>query len=101
MTKTGQTRLKVIDVQDHPHGGRILRLRLLDGEAPGVRGLKGANLVAESPREETVSFRVLGFPLTGGKMSDKRIRDTGRVDLHVEEDDKTSDIGLGWVVSGL
>jgi hypothetical protein len=98
MANKGQTRLKVIDALDHPHGGRILRLRLLEGGAPTVKGLRGATLLAEGPRGEERQVKVLGFPVTGGKISDGRIRDTGRVDIHVEEEGEGDPIDLTWVV---
>ncbi len=101
MTTTGQTRLKVIDAMDHPHGGRILRLRLLEGEAPGRKALKGARLSARGPRGETRECRVLSFPLMGGKVSDQRIRETGRVDVLVEEEGEDGpSIDLLWEVTG-
>lgn len=100
MTTTGQTRLKVIDALDHPHGGRILRLRLVDGEAPAAKALKGAKLSASGPRGETRDFRVLRFPLTYGKVSDARIRETGRIDVLVEEEGEGPPIDLQWEIEG-
>jgi len=99
MSKQGQTELKVIDAMNHPHGGRILRLRLLEGEAPTVKGLKGATLRARGPRGETRTAAVLGFPLMGGKVSDARLRETGRVDVHVEEEGEGVPISLTWIVT--
>jgi hypothetical protein len=99
MPKQGQTELKVIDAMDHPHGGRILRLRLLEGSPPTVRGLKGATLRAVGPRGEERSARVLGFPLFYGRVSDARIRDTGRIDVHVEEEGSGDPISLTWRVT--
>ncbi len=98
MSKQERTELKVIDALDHPHGGRILRLRLLEGAPPTVKGLKGATLQATGPRGETRSARVLGFPLFYGKVSDARIRDTGRIDVHVEEEGEGIPITLTWTV---
>jgi hypothetical protein len=99
MPKQGPTELKVIDAMDHPHGGRILRLRLVEGEAPTVKGLTGATLRARGPRGEARTAAVLGFPLTGGKISDARLRDTGRVDVHVEEEGEGDPISLTWIVT--
>jgi hypothetical protein len=101
MATSEQTALKVVDALDHPHGGRILRLRLLQGDPPTKRSLKGASLKATGPRGEARTFRVLGFPLTGGKLSDARIRETGRVDLHIEEEGEGVPISLTWTVTGL
>lgn len=98
MANTGQTRLKVIDALDHPHGGRILRLRLLEGAPPTVRALRGATLSATGPRGEERRLRVLGFPVTGGKVSDGRIRESGRIDLHIEEEGDGVPVDLTWVV---
>lgn len=96
----GQARLRVIDALDHPHGGRILRLRLLEGEPPTAGGLKGGKLRVEGPDGEVRTVRVLGFPTFGGKVSDRRIRETRRVDVHVEgEDGDPAAIGLRWEAS--
>jgi hypothetical protein len=99
MPNQGQTALRVIDAMDHPHGGRILRLRLLEGSPPTVKGLKGATLQAEGPRGERRSVRVLGFPLFYGKVSDARIRDTGRIDVLVEEEGDGVPVTLTWTVT--
>lgn len=99
MAGNEQTRLRVIDALDHPHGGRILRLRMSGGSAPTVRDLKGRTLTVTGPAGEERSVRVLGFPLFGGKVSDRRIRDTGRVDVLVEgTDGDAGSIGLTWEV---
>jgi hypothetical protein len=98
MSNQGQTSLKVIDAMAHPHGGRILRLRLLDGDPPTVKGLKGATLNAEGPRGERRSVKVLGFPVFYGKVSDARIRDSGRIDVHVEDAEAGEPVDLTWTV---
>lgn len=81
-----------------PHSGRILRLRLQSGEAPSIRSLRDAELVAASPDGRRCRVRVLGFAVFGGKPSDDRLRRTGRVDLHVEELDEGGPVGLRWEV---
>jgi hypothetical protein len=107
---TQQTRpatFKVLDAFDAPHGGRILRLQLEDGDAPGVRALKDARLIARSPAGDERRLRVQGFPTFGGRPSDERLARTGRVDVHVRDDDGggagaaagRSDVGLRWDVS--
>lgn len=98
MTDSETTRLKVIDALDHPHGGRILRLRMLEGPAPSVRSLKGATLVASGPRGQERRLKVLGFPVTGGKISDGRIKESGRLDLLVEEEGEGVPIDLAWTI---
>lgn len=98
MSTQGSTELKVIDALDHPHGGRVLRLRLLEGPSPTVRGLKGSTLEAKGPRGEVRRARVLGFPIFYGKVSDARIRETGRIDVHVEEEGEGTPISLTWTV---
>jgi hypothetical protein len=98
MSASGQTRLKVIDAMDHPHRGRVLRLRLLEGASPTVKQLKGARLEAQGPRGEARSAVVLGFPVFYGKVSDTRIRETGRIDVHVDESGEGEPIGLTWTV---
>jgi len=40
--------------------------------------------------------RVTGFPLMGGKLSDARIRDTGRLDLLVETDGEGPSVSGTW-----
>ncbi len=97
--KSGRTEFRVIDALDHPHSGRILRVRLHQGEAPSIRSLKGTTLRAESPRGEQRSVTVRGFALTGGKTSDARLHETGRLDLHVEETGDGPPIGLQWILS--
>jgi hypothetical protein len=94
--KDRTTVLRVIDVLDHPHGGRIYRLRLQSGEAPTVRRLKGATLRAKGPKGQQRTVHVNGFALTGGKPSDARIRETGRVDLLGREEGDGTPIDLTW-----
>jgi hypothetical protein len=97
-TKRGVV-FRVLDAMDSPHSGRILRLRLQSGEAPSIRSLKGATLVATSPTGQQRRVRVLGFALFGGKPSDSRLARTGRVDVQVEEIGEGDPIGLRWEVS--
>jgi hypothetical protein len=97
MAGKGQTRLHVIDAFDHPHGGRILRLRLAAGDPPSVRDLRGRSLTLTGPRGEERTARVAGFPLFGGNVTDTRIKETGRVDVRVEGSDGDLDVvGLSW-----
>lgn len=98
MAAKGQPKLRVIDALDHPHGGRILRLRLLEGDAPTVRGLRGSTLVARDGGGAERKVRVLGFAAFGGRASDQRIRETGRVDLHVMEEGEGEPVDLRWTV---
>jgi len=99
MTATGKgVVFRVLDAMDAPHIGRILRLRLHSGEAPRVKSLKGAEMLAVSPEGERCRFRVIGFAAFGGKPSDDRLQRTGRVDVHIEELDDTGPIGLRWEV---
>jgi len=89
---------RVLDAMDGPHSGRILRLRLQSGEAPSVKALRGAELVALSQDGRQCRVRVTGFAVFGGKPSDDRLARTGRVDLHVEELDDGGPVGLRWEV---
>jgi hypothetical protein len=89
---------RVLDAMDGPHSGRILRLRIQSGEAPRVRTLRGADLIAVSPEGARCRVKVVGFALFGGKPSDDRLTRTGRVDLHVEELDESGPVGLKWEV---
>jgi hypothetical protein len=93
---TGTT-LMVVDALDHPHGGRILRTRVTEGVPPSVRSLRGAMLEATSPEGTRVTVKMLGFPVFGGRPSDSRIRETGRVDLLVVSVPPNGPSpGLGW-----
>ena len=83
----------VIDAYDHPHGGRILRLRLRRGEAPAMKELKGGTMIAGTKGGPEKRIKVAGFALFGGRVSDARLARTGRVDVHVRE-------GAGAVVAG-
>lgn len=97
-TRRGVTFL-VLDAMDAPHFGRILRLRLQSGEAPSIKSLKGAEMLATSPGGEECRIRVDGFAVFGGKPSNDRLARTGRIDLHVEELDDGGPIDLRWEVS--
>jgi hypothetical protein len=61
-----------------------------------MRRLKGATLRARGPRGEERTVHVNGFSLIGGKPSDSRIRDTGRIDLLGREEGDGSPIDLTW-----
>lgn len=90
---------RVIDAYDHPHGGRILRLRLGAGEAPGLREIKGGSLVAAVGEGERRRLRVAGFALSGGRPSHARLARTGRIDVHVVGDG-AGPVDVGWTVFG-
>ncbi|MDE2782695.1 MAG: hypothetical protein OXK77_07045 [Gemmatimonadota bacterium] len=85
----------VIDAYDHPHGGRILRLRLRRGEAPAIKELKSGTLVAGTGDGPETRIQVDGFALFGGRVSDARLARTGRVDVHVR-DEAARDVATGW-----
>lgn len=95
---SGRTEFRVIDALDHPHTGRILRVKLQDGPAPSVKSLKGTTFRAKGPRGDEGRVTVLGFALTGGKVSDARFRETGRLDLHVEEKSELP-VSLQWTLT--
>ena len=96
---TAKATYRVIDAYDHPHGGRILRLRLGRGEALGVKELKSGTLVAASPGGDEARIEVRGFALFGGRPSDARLARTGRVDIHIEGE-VARGVCPGWLVSG-
>ena len=102
-TRNQAATFRVLDVMSGPHGGKILRLRLLSGEAPSVKALRGARMKAVSPdgRAER-TFTVDGFALFGGRPSDKRLARSGRVDVHVLDDEAAGKppISLRWEVTG-
>lgn len=93
-----KARYSVIDALDHPHGGRILRLRLRQGEALTLKELKGSSLIATTDGAEE-QLKVDGFALFGGKVTDARLALTGRVDVHVRGEGAGT-VGSGWTISG-
>lgn len=99
MEGKGQPRFRVIDALDHPHGGRILRMRLAAGDPPTVRALRGARLRAWSPGGEERELRVLGLPVFQGKVTDRRLRETGRVDVVVEQEGSGTPVDITWEVT--
>lgn len=97
-TKRGVV-FRVLDAMDAPHAGRILRLRLQGGEAPSIKSLKGARLSATAPDGRTAAAQVAGFATFGGKPSDGRLARTGRVDVHVIEENGDGPISLQWEIT--
>ncbi len=100
--RTGTAVFRVLDALDHPHGGRILRLRLQEGDPPTVKELKGARLRATSPDGDTREVTVEGFAAFGGKPSDERLARSGRIDVRVLDADEKRDppVGMRWEVTG-
>ena len=92
---------RVIDALEAPHGGRILRLRLQEGPAPSVRDLKGSRMEATSPDGDRKMVVVDGFAVFGGKPSDDRLERTGRIDVHVTEEngEGAPPVALRWLVT--
>lgn len=91
---------RVIDALDAPHRGRILRLQLQEGTAPRVRDLKRCRLTATAPNGTRRSVTVRGFAAFGGKVSDRRLADTGRIDVHVEEDASDGpSVSMKWLLT--
>jgi hypothetical protein len=102
-TRSQSATFRVLDALDGPHGGRILRLRLQAGEAPSVKALKGARMKAVSPDGGVERFfQVDGFAVFGGHASDERLARTGRIDVHVKDEDPSADppVALRWEVTG-
>lgn len=94
---------RVIDAMDAPHGGRILRLRLVEGEPPRVKSFRGATLEARSPDGDRRNrLEVEGLAVFGGKQSDARFKKTGRIDLHVRatNGDASEPAETTWEVEG-
>lgn len=94
-----KAKYSVVDAYDHPHGGRILRLRLRHGEALSLKELRGSDLVATTADGAREQLRVDGFALFGGKVSDARLALTGRVDIHVRGEGAGA-VDSGWTISG-
>lgn len=108
-TTAGTAVFRVIDALDHPHGGRILRLRLSEGDAPPLKDMKGGTFRCRGPEGEEMDVTVVGFALFGGRPSDERLAKTGRVDVHLEsrrpeepgmDDDPAEAVDRGWQVEG-
>ncbi|MGI9625254.1 MAG: hypothetical protein ACR2QM_00345 [Longimicrobiales bacterium] len=108
-TATRYAVFRVIDAHDHPHGGRILRLRLLRGDAPSRKEFTGSEWEATGPDGEKASLTVLGFAVFGGNRADARLSKSGRADVHILESgsrngegEEPADpaIGFGWELSG-
>lgn len=78
-----KTRFRVLDAMPAPHGGRILRLRLQEGDPPPLRSLRSATLTASGPDGNTAEAEVAGFAVFGGKPSAERFARSGRIDVHV------------------
>ena len=98
---TGAATFRVLDAMNAPHGGRILRLRLNDGDAPSIREIKGARLRAVSPDGTSeATIQVEGFAVFGGRPSDQRVARTGRIDVHVTQVSGTVPVTARWEVSG-
>lgn len=87
---------KVVDVLDHPHGGRIARLRIESGDIPEPDTLRGTTLRGTGPSGEERIVKVLGLSLTGGRASHSHARKSGRMDLHVEEEGEGAPVDLTW-----
>ena len=90
-------RFRVLDAMPAPHGGRILRLRLQEGDPPSLRALRSAHLTASGPDGDTAEAEVAGFAVFGGKPSAERFARSGRIDVHVTGDSADA-IGLRWNV---
>ena len=86
---------RVTDAFDHPHGGRVLRLRLRSGSAPSVRALKKGVLVARSRAGDETRVRVSSFAVFGGRPSDGRLARTGRADVMIEGEG-SGQVDVGW-----
>ena len=103
-TRSQTATFRVLDALDGPHGGRILRLRLQSGEAPSVKALKGSRMKAVSPDGAVERFFLVdGFAVFGGHASDERLARTGRLDVHVKDEDARSEqppVSLRWEVTG-
>ncbi len=93
---------KVIDAMDGPHGGRMLRLKLIDGMAPTLREIKGGTFDTRDPSGASGGrIRVEAFAVFGGKATNERFEKTGRVDVQVFGVDRDpSEVDLKWEVRG-
>ena len=90
-------RFSVVDALDAPHDGRILRLRLVSGEAPRLGRLKSRELVATSPTGRICRLSVKDFAVLGGKVRQERFRKERQITVRVREIDQ-GPVGLKWEV---
>lgn len=68
-----------------------------------MKALKGARMRAVSPDGKVERyFKVDGFAVFGGRPSDDRLSRSGRVDVHVIDEDSggAPPISLRWEVTG-
>lgn len=89
---------RVVDAYDHPHGGRMLRLRLLLGSAPSVKALRNGVLRARSHNGAEMQIRVSSFAVFGGRPSDSRLARTGTADVMIEGEG-SREVDAGWEVA--
>lgn len=89
---------RVVDAYDHPHGGRMLRLRLLLGSAPSVKALKNGVLRARAHNGAETQIRVSSFAVFGGRPSDSRLARTGTADVMIEGEG-SREVDAGWEVA--
>jgi hypothetical protein len=100
VTATGRgVVFRVLDAMNAPHTGRIPRLRLQAGEAPSVKTLRGARIRATGPEGRSATARIDGFSLFGGKATDERLARTGRVDVHIKDEEGDGPIAIPWEVT--
>lgn len=93
---------KVIDAMDAPYGGRLLKLKLIDGMAPTLREIKGGTFDTVSPSGDSGGrVQVEGIAVFGGRATNARFEKTGRVDVQVLGVDRSpSEISLQWELRG-
>jgi hypothetical protein len=93
---------RVIDAMDIPNGGRLIRLRLQEGEALPIRQIRGGRYTAKSPTGEQETLRAKGLAMVGGRPSNARLARTGRIDLMVTLDENGDQprVSTRWEVTG-
>lgn len=78
-------RFRVSDAVPVPLRGTMLRLKLLEGE-PDLSALKaGSTIRLEGPGGETRSVEVKGLSVTGGRASQKLLRQYGQLDVLIPQ----------------
>lgn len=96
-------RFSVSDVVEIPHGGYLLRLRLLEG-SPRVSELgPGRHLRLRAPDGSERVIRVQEFSVVGGRVTQARLERTRELDIIVSREDVLAGgrpIEIGWVVVG-
>jgi len=102
MSGTNGFKFRVSDAAYVPLRGMMLRLKLLEGEPEAKRFRKGRSLRLRGPNGEDRVVTIKGHATTGGRVTTRRIREVGELDLVIELDEAIRDevpVEIGWEVT--